>query len=224
MPSPEAQATAAFPQPSPPGGSLSGTQARAGAGAERGLRADPGIPRSRWAGTAPGGSVSLPGQNGDTGHGHGLPLGRGKCLACLRGRLRFPKGSRGKHPHACQRAPCPAAASALSAAFPRNALPTQTHTNTPIPCAAASRGGVGEKAAASFRAGSRAPEKRFPPTGDSHEAGSPVAVEADRCRKEAGALPREKRDEPAEDPVRHWRKAPELNIETSLYFALPGPS
>lgn len=30
-------------------------------------------------------------------------------------------------------------------------------------CAAASRGGVGEKAAASFRAGSRAPEKRFPP-------------------------------------------------------------
>lgn len=163
MPSPEAQATAAFPQPSPPGGSLSGTQARAGAGAERGLRADRGIPRSRWAGTAPGGSVSLPGQNGDTGHGHGLPLGPGKCLACLRGSLRFPRGSRGKHPHFCQRAPCPATASALSAAFPRNALPTQTHTNTPIPCAAASRGGVGEKAAASFRAGSRAPEKRFPP-------------------------------------------------------------
>lgn len=216
MPSPEAQATAAFPQPSPPGGSLSGTQARAGAGAERGLRADRGIPCSRWAGTGPGGSVSLPGQNGDTGHGHGLPLGPGKCLACLRGSLRFPRGSRGKHPHVCQRAPCPATASALSAAFPRNALPTQTHTNTPIPCAAASRGGVGEKAAASFRAGSRAPEKRFPPTRDSHRAGSPVAVEAVRCRKEAGALLREKGDEPAEEPVRHWSKEPELDIETPL--------
>lgn len=170
MPSPEAQATAAFPQPSPPGGSLCGTQARAGAGAgaERGLPAEPGIPRSRWAGTAPGGSVSLPGQNGDTGHGRGLPLGPGNCLGCLRGSLRFPRGDQKKHPHVCQRAPCPAAASALPAAFPRNALPTQTHTNTPIPCAAASRGGVGEKAAASFRAGSRAPEKRFLPTGDSH--------------------------------------------------------
>lgn len=167
VPSPEAQATAAFPEPSPPGGSLSGTQARAGAGAERGLRAGPGIPRSRWAGTAPGGSVSLPGQNGDTGHGYGLPLGPGKCLGCLRESWRFPRGSRNKH-HVCQRAPGPAAASALPAAFPRNALPTQTHTNTPIPCAAASRGGVGEKATASFRAGSRAPEKRFLPTGDSH--------------------------------------------------------
>lgn len=171
MPSPEAQATAAFPQPSPPGGSFSGTRARTGAGAERGPRAAPGIPRSRRAGTAPGGSVSLPGQNGGTGHGHGLPLGPGKCLACLRGSLRSPRGSREKHPHVCQRAPCPAAASAPPAAFPPNALPTQTHTNTPIPCAAASRGGVGGKAAASFRAGSRAPEKRFPVTGDSHRAG-----------------------------------------------------
>lgn len=149
---------------------LCGTQARAGAGAgaERGLPAEPDIPRSRWAGTAPGGSVSLPGQNGDTGHGRGLPLGPGNCLGCLKGSLRFPRGDRKKHPHVCQRAPCPAAASALPAAFPRNALPTQTHTNTPIPCAAASRGGVGEKAAASFRAGSRAPEKRFLSTGDSH--------------------------------------------------------
>lgn len=96
-------------------------------------------------------------------------MGPGKCLECLGGSWRIPRGSRGKHPHVCQRAPCPAAASALLAAFPRNALPTQTHTNTPIPCAAASRGGVGEKAAASFRAGSRAPGKRFPPTETSTE-------------------------------------------------------
>lgn len=157
-------------------------------------RADRGIPRSRWAGPAPGGSLSLPGQNGDTGLGHGLPLGPRKYLECLGGSLRFPRGRGGKRPHVCQRAPCPAAAPALSAAFPRNALPTQTHTHTPIPCAAASRGGVGEKVAASFRAGSRTPEKRFPPTGDSHRAGSPVAVEADGCRKEGGALPRDKRD------------------------------
>lgn len=129
MPSPEAQATAAFPEPSPPGGSLSGTQARAGAGAERGLQADPGIPRSRRAGTAPGGSVSLPGQNGGNGCGHGLPLGPGNCLECLRGSVRLPRGSKGKHPHVSQRAPCPAAASALTAAFPPNALPTQTQTH-----------------------------------------------------------------------------------------------
>lgn len=120
----------------------------------------------------PGGWVSLPRKDGDALEGYGRRLGPKKHLACLKGELRLPSGREKKHPHFCHRDPCPPAATELPVTFPPNALPTQIHTNTPIPCAAASRGGGGGRKRSArkasrlpFQTGSRAPEKFFPPTG-----------------------------------------------------------
>lgn len=125
-----------------------------------------GIPRSRSSGVGPG--MGFRSQGG----GH-CGLGP-ENLKCLKGELRLPSGRQRKHPHLCHRDPRSPAAKKLPITFPPHALPTQTHTNTPIPCAAASRGGGGGRKRTGrkgsqlpFQAGSRAPGKAFPPTGAS---------------------------------------------------------
>lgn len=125
-------------------------------------QADPQVPHRAEAEAAParnrdarvgGGHSSLtllgdgPGvsfaPNGGATDGHDPPLGPRKYLKCLKWGLRLPRGRERKYPHLRHRDLWPPAARELPATFPPNALPTQIHTNTPIPCAAASRGGGG---------------------------------------------------------------------------------
>uniref|UniRef100_A0A8C0Q6L3 PIH1 domain-containing protein 2 n=1 Tax=Canis lupus familiaris TaxID=9615 RepID=A0A8C0Q6L3_CANLF len=109
------------------------------------------MPRSRSSGTAPG-----PGRRSPEGLGTlrtGTPLawaptntrsarrGEGRGRGGRGGEGRLPSGRQKIRRRLCHRDPCPPAATELGVTFPPNALPVQTHTNTPIPCAAASRGG-----------------------------------------------------------------------------------
>lgn len=133
-----------FPQPRPTGRYLS-RQDGGCAGAESG--------RPGWLGhfpltllwDGPGGLGFAP--SGDALDRYDPRLGPQKNLKCLKWGSRLPKGRQGKHPHLCHQDPCPPAAKELPVTFPPNALPTQIHTNTPIPCAAASRSGGGGKEA-----------------------------------------------------------------------------
>ena len=130
--SPEAQATAAFPQPSPPGGSLSGTQARGGAGAESGLRAGgPGhSPLSLgWAGARR--LAFTPG----TEWGHRAwarpSVGPQEVSRVPRGELEVSKGTWGKAPPCLSAGSLPRRSPGALGGLPSQRPPdTNTHTHT----------------------------------------------------------------------------------------------
>lgn len=134
-----------FPQPRPTRRYLSGLRPEAAPARNRDAGVGWGIPRSGSSGMDPGSGFA---PNGDALDGYDPRLGPKKYLKCLKWGLRLPRGRQRNYPHLCHRDPCPPAAKELPVTFPPNALPTQIHTNTPIPCAAASRGGGwGEEAA-----------------------------------------------------------------------------
>lgn len=181
----------------------------------------------------PGGWVSL--QVGTLWTGTTLDSAPKRILKCLKGGLRLSKGRPGKHPHLCHRDPCPPAAKELPVIFPPNALPTQIHTNTPIPCAAASRGGGGGRKRSGrkasklpFQAGSRAPEKFFPPR---RAPETPTGRVSRTLRRLTGAegrrAPSWKRSGSGSAAKRgqHQKgEIPELDIERLFCRELPGPN
>lgn len=127
-------------------------------------------------------------------------LGPRENLEFLKRGARLPKGRPGKHAHLCHRAPCPPAAEELPVTPLRTPSPhthTHTHTHTVRRGLAWRRGGggLGGKSARQLplRAGSRAPEKVFPPTRApgalAGRGGFQDTREVDRCRRAAGAFP-----------------------------------
>ena len=152
-----------------------------------------GIPGSGSSGTDPG--IRFRSQCGRFGRVQ-PSTGPQEYLKCLKVGLRLPSGRQRKYPHLCHRNPCPPAAKKLSVTFPPNTLPTETHTNTPIPCTAASRGGGGGRKRSGrkggtlpFQAGSRAAEKFFLTRDSETFTGVfPGPQEVYSCRREADAF------------------------------------
>lgn len=136
-----------FPQPAPTGRSLFGPRPEAVPARNPDGRLKGGMPPFTLLWDGPRGWASLSRKDGDGPDGYNLRLGPRDTQSARKGSggggvgLRLPSGRRRKHPSLCHRDPCPPAATELPVTFPPNALPIQTHTNTPIPCAAASRGG-----------------------------------------------------------------------------------
>lgn len=186
-----------FPQPTPTGRSLSRPRPEAAPARNPAGRLDAGMPRSRSSGTDPRVGLRSPERNGDALDGYNPRQGPKKYPECPdRGGgagVRLP--SVRENTPVCHRDPCPPAATELPVTFPPNALPIQTHTNTPIPCAAASRGGdlgegggeesvweTRERASLSGRkscSGETLPTYRRPR--DSHGEGFQHPLEIERC-------------------------------------------
>lgn len=116
------------------------TEAGGCAGQDPGRPGGLGIPRSRSSGMGPG--TGFRSQWGRFGPVRPSTGPREVSKVPERG-AEASRWKTEKTPPSLSPGSLPPAAKKLPVTFPPNALPTQIHTNTPIPCTAASRGGGG---------------------------------------------------------------------------------